>query len=108
MGAAVIEELVDGGAHRATGVKHIVNQNQSASLHIKADVRSADMRVQANAGEVVAIKVDAELAGVTLAAEKPNKPPHHLDAAALDSDKSRVVEAALVQPPLQPLRHIAQ
>src|SRR6185437_393209 len=62
--ASVIEERVEGGADGASGVEHVVDQDDVASGDIEADGTGNHGGARAVGGKIVAIEADIEHAGV--------------------------------------------
>ena len=62
--AAVVEQRVDGRAHRAAGVEHVVDQHHRGVVEREVDVRGVDDRlvVRAADADVVAVEGDVHVA----------------------------------------------
>ena len=45
--AAVVEQRVDRGAHRAAGEEHVVDQDDGAAVEVEVEVRGVDDRLRA-------------------------------------------------------------
>ena len=65
-GPAEVRELVERGAHRATGVQHVVDDHDALAIQIPGQLRRADDRARADGLQVVAIERDVERAARNL------------------------------------------
>jgi hypothetical protein len=61
-GTPIVDERVHRGADRATGEEHIVHENDDASVDRERDLRLADHRRVADAGQIVAVERDVDRA----------------------------------------------
>jgi hypothetical protein len=57
---ADVDQGVHRGAHRASGVEHVVHQHHDLALDVHRDVAVADHRLVRDGGEIVAIERDVE------------------------------------------------
>ena len=64
LGAAVVEQGVDGGAYGAAGVEDVVHQHDRGALDREVDVRGVHHRLGGGvaAGQVVAVEADVDVA----------------------------------------------
>src|SRR5215212_722311 len=60
--AAEVDQLIERGANRATGVKHVVDQNDVAVFDVAGKICAIDDRLGADGREIVAIERDVEYA----------------------------------------------
>src|SRR5215216_2637729 len=60
--AAEIDQLIERGANRATGVKHVVDQNDVAVFDVAGKICAIDDWLRSNGREIVAIESDVEYA----------------------------------------------
>src|SRR5574343_14766 len=67
---AVVEQLVDGGTGRATGVEHVIDQDDVAAFNVERNHRRAALRMQALLGEIVAVEGNVDQADLFRQAEQ--------------------------------------
>jgi hypothetical protein len=96
---AEVRELVEGGAHRAAGVEHVVDDHHARAVDAAGERRAAHDRARADRLEVVAVERDVERAERHLDAlgrvHRAGEPLRDLDAAALDPDEHEPVGAGV-------------
>ncbi len=93
LGATVVEERLDRCAHRASRVKHVVDDHHRRSRDVELDVRGVEHRSLGADREIVAVEADVDIAdGDVLAAdagEDPVQTPCEDRAATVNSDQRR-------------------
>ena len=104
-GPAVVEERLDGGADRASGVEDVVDEDARHPLERELERGRADdrLRVQRRLAaahlDVVAVEGDVELAERKLDAgalgDQPAEALRERDAAAVDADERDLVEVVV-------------
>src|SRR5580693_2441320 len=62
--AAMTEEGIEGGADRAAGVEHVVNQDDVAIVDVESEGARTDDRADIMCGEIVPVKANVEHASV--------------------------------------------
>ena len=55
-GRPVVEQFVDGGAGRPSGIKHVVDQQDSGAIHVERNLRRFHFGWQTLFGVVVTVK----------------------------------------------------
>src|SRR5699024_2986192 len=78
------------GANGASGMQHVVDEDNVAAVEIGVDLRRADARVQADAGEVVAVKADVKAPQRGADAQRLVQPFGDPDAAGMNADHDHV------------------
>ena len=92
-GSAVVEDLVESGAHGATAVEHVVHQHDMLVLHIKRQLAGRHLGMHADAGEVVPVEGDIQDAEFVRQLQLLVQALGHPDAAGVDADEARLVDA---------------
>jgi len=99
LGAALVEEGVEGRADGAAGVEDVVHEDDVAAIDVEADVAFFDDRARACGGKVVAIEADVEYAGIDgRFLDGPDELGDALgegNAAAFDADEAEVGAAVI-------------
>src|SRR3569623_219528 len=93
-GAAIVEDFVEGRADGAAGVEHVVDQHDVAIVHRERQLRGPHRGIEADTGEVVAVKRDVALAERFPHGEQSMEALRHPHAAAEYADHQRVAYAA--------------
>src|SRR5215213_3654271 len=97
--AAEVDQLIERCANRATGVKHVVNQNDVAVFDVAGEICAIDDRLGADSREIVAIERDVEYADWrAIAFEIRNLLRHAFgewNATTPDSNKKQVAGAVV-------------
>src|SRR3989344_2326757 len=86
---AVIEDFIERGANGPPGVQHVIHQNQVTFLDVDRKLRSPDLGVHADTGEVVAVERNVERAQRFLEVEQLMQPLGDPYAAGMDTDHER-------------------
>src|SRR5258706_666433 len=99
LGAAEVDELVEGGAHGAAGVEDVVAEHDDAVVERARQVGALHLRLGGDGGQVVAVERDVE------DADRDLLPFHsldlggdllgHGDAAGADADQEKAGEVAV-------------
>src|SRR6202163_315965 len=84
---SIVEQLVDRGANRATGVKHIVDEDDAASLDLEWQRRRLDLRAQTLLPVIVAVERHIDEADRMLTRQQRGKPLREPGAAGIDADQ---------------------
>src|SRR5579875_1451897 len=94
LGAAVVEEGVEGGPDGAAGVEDVVEKDDVAAFDVEADVAFFDDGADVAGREVVAVEANVEDAGVDGVVfdggDDFGEPLGEGNAAALDADEAEV------------------
>ena len=97
---AALDQLIECGANRATGVEHVVDQNDVAVFDVAGKICAIDDWFGSNGREVVAIEGDVEYADRRSIAFEIGDLLRHAfgewDAATSDSDKKQVACAVIL------------
>ena len=87
---AVVEDFIERGADGASGVQHVIHQDQMPILDVHRQVRGADLRVHADTREVVAVERDVERAERFLEFQQPMQALGDPYATGVDADHKRI------------------
>src|SRR6185369_824770 len=94
-----VDQLIECGANRTTGVKHVVDQNDVAVFDVAGKICAIDDWLGANSRKIVTIERDVEYAdGRSITFEVGNLLRHAFcewDAATSDSNKKQVAGAVI-------------
>lgn len=89
---AKVTKGIQGGAHRAAGIKDIINKHDVPVVDVRRDFGFLYHGLRRNACQVVTIQIDIECADLRLALclfRHPNRDPAgHRDASPLNSDEN--------------------
>src|SRR5215469_10319399 len=98
--APLIEECIEGGANGATGIKHIVKQDNVAACDIEAD------RTRDNGGtgtcrrQIISVKADVQNPNINRVSldlfDHPCQSLRERDSAALDANETEVRAAVIL------------
>src|SRR5690606_10772792 len=102
---AIIKELVQGGAHGAPAHDHVVDQDDMAALGLKRQARWPHRRIQTDAGEIIPVKRDIQLAERLLQPQFFVQVIRQPDTAGANSHQDRIRHATLGKQSLQIDRH---
>src|SRR5690606_9917052 len=100
-GAAIVEQFIERGAHGAAAHQYVVHQHHVGVVDIKRQGGWLHFRVQAAAGEVVAVEADVQRAGRGAAAEFAVQCLGHPGTAGMDADQQVFLDAAFRQVRMQ-------
>lgn len=97
--AALLQQAVDGGSRRPSGINNIVNKNNGLSGNVKGQIRFAYLRKAPKLGKVVAVKryikrSDGNIRTLNIEDIVPYHPGNR-NSAPLDSHKAEVVRSAV-------------
>ena len=98
--AALLQQAVDGGSRRPSGINNIVNKNNGLSGNIKGQIRFAYLRKAPKLGKVVAVKryikrSDRNIRTLNIEDIVPYHPGNR-NSAPLDSYKAEIFRSAVV------------
>src|SRR3990170_8723198 len=100
-----IDQMIDGGAHRAAGVQNVVEENDDLVGDIERNPRVVDGAARQQRVQVVTIESDVHLAYGNLFAvallDDLSQPLGDIGAAGPDTDENDLVKAAVL------FRHLA-
>ncbi len=98
LGAAEIEETVHGGAHCASGIEDVVDEDEFEAIDAKRNVGGLKDRLRRDFGEIVAVQRDIESADGDVnavdAAHGVGDAFGERNAAAADADEREMARAA--------------
>lgn len=86
-------------------MEYVVDQDDVPPLDVEIDLRGSDLGVHPDAGEIVAIETDVELAARLVQAEHLVEPLGHPGAAGVDADHCRIVQCPVALPAAQDIGH---
>src|SRR4051812_15923959 len=99
LGTAEVDQLVEGGAHRAAGVEHVVAEHDDAVVERARQVGALHLGLGGDGGQVVAVERDVEDADGDRLALHPLDLGRDLlrqgDAAGTDADQEKPGEVAV-------------
>src|SRR5688572_8261584 len=84
----VIEELVHGGANRAAGIEHVVDEYERAAFDFERDVGALHVLVEPDGAVIVAVEGDVERAERNFEPQRCVQAFGEPDAAGVDSDQA--------------------
>ena len=91
---AVGEERIKSGANSSAGVEHIIDEDDVAAVDVEADFALIDDGARAGGGEIVAVELDIEHAGVDGlmldVADEFGQALGERHAATLDADEAEI------------------
>src|SRR5215510_5509584 len=97
--ASEVDQLIERGADRATGVKHVVNQHDVAVFDVAGKISAVHNRFRTDCRKVVAIKRDVEYADRWSITFKVGNLLRHAfgewHSASSDSDEEEVAGAVI-------------
>src|SRR6266850_2461793 len=95
-----IDELIERGAHSATRIKHIVDQNDRAPFDVARQFGAADNRLGADSRKIVAIQSDVEDAygrpGAFQVSDFVSDAVGQRDAATADANQKKIGQAVVL------------
>src|ERR1700753_2566489 len=98
--ASGVEQRIERGSYGAAGIEHVVDQDDIPCIDVKADVARLHHRAYVAGGEIVAVEVDVQHAGIDrMLLDIRNHPGEALRqgyAAALDSDQSEAIRTGVL------------